>query len=186
MKMHCSDSLRCLWAPLTGEPSCCPGSTEVELPMPCSGEWLTESGRGAKASHVALLLWPKDSILTWMDHSWNCAAVQDSFTLILLPCFLTSQNIRCVKGKVLVTQSCPTLCDPMDYSLTGSSVHRIFRARILEWVAIPFSSGSSRPRDQTWVSCIADRRFTIWATREAIRFVLLSKGSPCLACFFLQ
>ena len=54
-------------------------------------------------------------------------------------------------------QSCPTLCDPMDCSLPGSSVHGIFQARILECVAISFSRGSSRPRDQTWVSHIAGR-----------------------------
>ena len=66
-----------------------------------------------------------------------------------------------------VAQSCPTLCDPMDYSLPGSSVHGLFQARVLEWVAISFSRGSSWPRDRTWVSSIADRRFTIWATREA-------------------
>ena len=66
-----------------------------------------------------------------------------------------------------VTQSCPTLCDPMDGSLPGSAVHGIFQARMLEWAAISFSRGSSQPRDRTRVSCIADRRFTIWATREA-------------------
>ena len=66
---------------------------------------------------------------------------------------------------VLVTQSCLTLCNPMDCSSPRSSVHGILQARILEWVAIPFSRGSSRPRDQTWASCIADRFFTIWATR---------------------
>ena len=54
--------------------------------------------------------------------------------------------------QVLVTQSCPTLCDPMDCSPPGSSVHGTFQARILEWVAISFSRGSSRPKDQTWVS----------------------------------
>ena len=54
----------------------------------------------------------------------------------------------------LVAQSCPTLCDPMDYSSPGSCVHGISPARILEWVAISFSRGSSRPRDQTHVSCI--------------------------------
>ena len=63
-----------------------------------------------------------------------------------------------------VAQSCPTLCDPMAGNLPGSAVHGIFRARILEWAAISFSRGSSQPRDRTWVSCIADRRFTVWAT----------------------
>ena len=66
-----------------------------------------------------------------------------------------------------VTQSCPTLCDPMDCSLPGSCVHGIFHARVLEWVAISFSRIFSQPRDQTWVSRIAGRCFTIWATREA-------------------
>ena len=69
--------------------------------------------------------------------------------------------------KVLVIQSCPALCDPMDCSLLGSSIHGILQARILEWVAIPFSRGSFRPRDWTQVSCITGRFFTIWATREA-------------------
>ena len=53
----------------------------------------------------------------------------------------------------LLAKSCLTLCDPMDYNLPGSSVHGILQARILEWVAIPFSRGSSHPKDWTWVSC---------------------------------
>ena len=52
-----------------------------------------------------------------------------------------------VKFKLLVIQSCLTLCDPMDCSLLGSSVHGILQARILEWVAISYSRGSSQPRD---------------------------------------
>ena len=54
-----------------------------------------------------------------------------------------------------VAQSCPTLCDPVDCSPPGSSVHGILQVRILEWVTISFSRGSSQPRDQTQVSCIA-------------------------------
>ena len=61
---------------------------------------------------------------------------------------------------------CLTLRDPMDYSLLGSSVHGILQARILEWVAIPFSRRSSWPKDQTQVSCIAGKFFTIWDIRE--------------------
>ena len=60
-----------------------------------------------------------------------------------------------------VSQSCPTLCDPMDCNLPGSSVHGIFQERVLEWVAISFSGGSSQPRDQTQVSHIVGRRFAI-------------------------
>ena len=59
-----------------------------------------------------------------------------------------------------VAQSCPILCDPIDYSLQGSSVHGIFQARVLEWVAISFSRGSSWPRDWTQVSHITGRHFT--------------------------
>ena len=66
-----------------------------------------------------------------------------------------------------VAESCPTLCDQIDCSLPGFSIHGIFQARVLEWVAISFSRGSSQSRDQTRVSCTAGRHFTIWATREA-------------------
>ena len=66
-----------------------------------------------------------------------------------------------------VTHSCPTLCDPMDWSPPGSSVHGIFQARILQWVAIPFSRGYSWPRNRILISCIAGWFFTIWAIWEA-------------------
>ena len=71
----------------------------------------------------------------------------------------------CMRAKSL--QSCLTLCNPMDCSPPGSSVQGILQARILEWVATPFSRGSSWPRDWTEVSGIAGRFFTIWATWEA-------------------
>ena len=67
---------------------------------------------------------------------------------------------------VLVVQSCLTFCDSMDCSPTGYFVHGILQAKILEWVAIPFSTGSSQPRGQIWVSCIAGRFFTVCAIRE--------------------
>ena len=68
-----------------------------------------------------------------------------------------------------VARSCPTLCDPIDCSLPGSSVHGILQARILKWVVMPSSRGSSRPRGWIQVSCITGRFFTFWATREAQR-----------------
>ena len=71
------------------------------------------------------------------------------------------------KMGVLAVQLCLTLWDPMDCSPPGSSVHGISQARILKWVAISFSRESSWSRDQTQVSSIASRFFTIWATREA-------------------
>ena len=66
----------------------------------------------------------------------------------------------------LVIQLCLTLHDPMDCNPPGSSVHGIFQAGILKWVAISFSRGSSWAKDWTWVSCFAGRFFTVWATRE--------------------
>ena len=69
----------------------------------------------------------------------------------------------------LVTQSCPTPCDPMDCSLPGSSVHGTVQARILEWVAMPSSRGSSWPRDGTWISCIVGWFLTVWTTRETLQ-----------------
>ena len=69
-----------------------------------------------------------------------------------------------MKVKLLVTHSCLTLCNPMDCSPPGSSVHGILQARILEWVPIPFSRESSQPRDQTRVSCIAwDFSHELWS-----------------------
>ena len=64
-------------------------------------------------------------------------------------------------GEGEVVQSCLTLCGPVDCSLSGSSVHGILQARILEWVATSFSRGSSRPRDQTQVSRIGGRHFNL-------------------------
>ena len=65
------------------------------------------------------------------------------------------------KEKSEVAQSCPTVCNPVDCSLPGFSIHGILQARILEWGAISFSRGSFQPKDRTWVSCIAGRRFTL-------------------------
>ena len=71
------------------------------------------------------------------------------------------EGLKKRKVKVLVTQLCPTLSNPMDCSPRGSSVHEILHARILEWVTMPSSKGSSRPRDQTQVSCTAGGFFMV-------------------------
>ena len=90
--------------------------------------------------------------------------------MIIIPWIYVSQIIILyilnlvlnVDWKVKVAQSCPTLCDPMDYTVLG-----ILQATILEWVAFPFSMGSSQPTDRTQVSWIAGGFLTSWATREA-------------------
>ena len=100
-----------------------------------------------------------------------------------LPCSLFYSYMILLKcGCVKVAQSCPTLCDPMDYI-----VHGILQARILQLIALPFSRGSSQPRDQTQVSHIAGRFFTSWATREAYHlpkhqcpFPQTDQSLPCL------
>ena len=78
---------------------------------------------------------------------------------------------------VLVSQSCPTICDPMDWGSPGSSFLGILLPRILEWVAISFSRGSSQASDRTWVSHIAGRLFTIWSTRETPWALAFKKNS---------
>ena len=83
-------------------------------------------------------------------------------------CSGKSRLWTCILKWSVFTQSCPTLCDPMDYSIPGSSVQGIFQARVLKWVPLSFIKGSSQPRGQTRVSRIAGRRFTIWAIREHI------------------
>ena len=72
-----------------------------------------------------------------------------------------------LKANVLVAASCLTLCDPMDCSQSGSYVQGIIQARRLAWVTIPFSRGSSWPRDQTQVSYTMGRFFPVWATRHS-------------------
>ena len=78
--------------------------------------------------------------------------------------------------RLLVAQSCPMLCNPIDCTPPGFSVHGILQARIMEWSAIPFARGSSQPRDRTQVSCTVGRFLTIWTIREA----LLLESGLCL------
>ena len=80
-----------------------------------------------------------------------------------------SRSTKLWKHSSEVDQSCPTLCNPMDWSLPGSSIHGIFQARVLEWVAISFSRGSSQPRDRTQVSRVVGRCFL---------YCLSHQGSP--------
>ena len=106
----------------------------------------------------------------WLSQEKQVAKGQDQqkndYSLYTFLYFLYFIPCKCISYSVCVcvyTQSCLTLCDPVDCSLPGSSVHGIFQARILEWVAISYSRGSSQARDQTpvcYVSCIARGFFT--------------------------
>ena len=92
------------------------------------------------------------SVVAWQPWSVHCffLAIPGSWHFSEWPTEMITSMRVCS-----IAQSCPTVCNPMDYSLPGSSVHGIFQARILEWVAISFSRGSSQPRDGTHVSCIS-------------------------------
>ena len=93
--------------------------------------------------------WPRDRThISYVSHSgiW-----------VLYHCCLAAAAAK-------LLQSCPTLCNTVDWSPPGSSVRGILQTRILEWIAMPSSRGPSQPRDQTLVFCIAGRSFTIWAT----------------------
>ena len=113
---------------------------------------------------LAYTLFLKNLVLHWESLSSSCSA----FRVRLCLCLNDELKVIPVKSEVKVSQSCPTLCDLMDYSLPASSVSGILQTSILEWVIVLFSRGSSQPRDWTQVSCIAGRLFTIWATKEAL------------------
>ena len=142
----------CLSSELPGKPQFITGFQEIcfQVPSGVSGPWTAYS--------TAF-----QSLFT----SWNlktselCPCVYYLFcwNLPLLLHFSASCLCMCVCVKSL--QLCPILCDPMDYSTSGSSVHGILQARILEWVAISFSRGSSRPRDRTQVSHTVGRCFNL-------------------------
>ena len=105
---------------------------------------------------VVLIIW--DFLPVWLSH------LQLLMTLFALFLFLPS----IISPGLLLFSQVWRFHNPIDCSLPGSSVHGISQARILEWIAISFSRGSSWPRNQTWVSCIAGGFFTDWVTREAL------------------
>ena len=121
-------------------------------------------------------------------HTKNCTLIlkitkkwkQPKFSSVKYQLYM--EHYSAVKGdevlvnknvKILVAQSFPTLCDPMDCDPQVSSIHEILQARILEWVAIPFFRESSWTRNQTWVPCIAGGFFAIWAIREILIHVTI-------------
>ena len=128
-------------------------------------------------THQATLSWDSPGKTTGVDCHFLVQGIflTQGLNLGLLNCQVASLPLTPPKKpyfreRELVTQLCPTLHNPMDCSPPGSSVHGIPQARILQWVAIPFSRGSSRPRDQTQVSHIVGRFFTIWATGRNLYF----------------
>ena len=109
-------------------------------------------------------LFEKDIKCIWQI--WHVAKFQISLEMV------ATKKVFAPFKSVLVMQSCPILCDPMDCSPPGPSVHRILQARILEWVVILFSRRSSLPRNRTWVLTHCRQILTLWATSEA-QFMLI-------------
>ena len=127
------------------------------------GDWICKVRKELNPESMTVLGHRKSNLsytqkeLPVFPWKWKCLSLRVCLSFRPNATWLT------MKVKVKVIQSCPTLRDPMDYT-----VHGIFQARILDWVAYPFSSTSSRPRNRTWVSCIAGGFFTNWAVREAL------------------
>ena len=101
-----------------------------------------------------------------VGHNWSdlAAAAAAAVTAMYQSLLFWNRSIYCGLCASTVVHSCLTLCDPMDCSLPGSSVREIFQARILEWVAISFSRGSSQPKDQVQISCTSRWILYLWAT----------------------
>ena len=151
--------IRSRWIPPSWPPSPCPLTPPILK--------ITQPRIHELPCHLS---WDADIfILAWIGFYNELKMGTDSLALppIDYPALESGMLLMtCLTNKVvvLVTQSCPTLCDPMDCGPPGFSVHGILQARILEWVAIPFSRGSFRSRVWTRVSCIAGRFFTIRST----------------------
>ena len=134
---------------MCGEPGLGPGPTFA--PVCGGGTELCAWG------HTASVRAPRGGLQSFQSLRGNCELW-----------LLERQAKRVAEVEVLVAQSCPTLCNPMDCSPPGSSVHGTLQARILEWLAISSSRGSSQPGDRIQVSCIAGGFFPIRATRQAL------------------
>ena len=131
--------------------------------IPC-----TEEPGGLQSKDLDMTEWV--STHTCVFYIWLHLLLRFNYFLhhILANSFPSIVTIFNEKVKVKGAQSCPALWNPMDYTVCG-----ILQARILEWIAISFSRRSSQPMDWTQVSCIVDRRFTVWATREVKQILIL-------------
>ena len=111
---------------------------------------------------IGLLFWVR--FYTWSAErsTWHKASAQEMLYAVWL------------KVKVLFAQSCLTLCNPVDCSPPGSSIHGVLQERTLEWAAVPFSRRSWQPRDWTWVSCI-EGRFFLWTTKKAYMITIIHR-----------
>ena len=135
--------------------------TSKDRDQRASASGLVDTWRFGEVACLAYVETPRSCVLI---HASPSASVPPGSSWVIS---FYNKPVKVKKVTVLVTQSCPTLCYSMDFSSPISSAHGILQARILDWVAIPFSKRSSQPRDWSQVSSIAGRFFTVWATRQA-------------------
>ena len=134
---------------------------------------LQETVKVRVAWHVAVYGVPK-SWTWWLRNNNNLQKKKKKIRVALVKCGKRTQRHSCFAPSLfppappcILTQSCLTVCDPMDHSPPGSSFYGIFQARILEWVAISFSRWFFPPRNLIQVSCITGKFFTKWAMRKS-------------------
>ena len=137
--------------------------------------WTTELTDCLKGQEALADIWVIGSSLRSIENTGEEEALH---YFCRRPCFYLKPHSRSVTVICLIRmsvlakslQSCPTLCNRVDCSPPDSSVHGVLQVRILKWVTMPSSRGSSHPRDWTQVFCIADGFFTVWATRETLLY----------------
>ena len=137
-----------------------------ELPMSCCSRNISTGSKRQSGSDSLVWLFRGCLPIRTIIHP---ASFMTCFPFPGLPSNyqFSSTDLQNLKNFCLVAQLCLTICDSLNYGPPGSSVHGDFQARILDWVAVAFSRGSSQPWDRTQVSLSSGRFFTIWATREA-------------------
>ena len=170
---HACGSVRCHWRALSllcphYALSSCMMPAGFSLSLMCRSWWWC---RGTQACNQEML--------------WLIKNLESLGQSIITPLHLWKES------EMLITQSCPTLWDPMDCNPSGSSAYGILQARILEWIAIPFSRGYSWPRDRTHISCspcMAGKFFITSATREGSTIIyqwqLLLKPSTEVTSYY--
>ena len=135
------------------------------------GAWQAIVHRVAKSQIWLKQLSTAHSTMNSIDRE-DCVKQSRSSNLVFKFLYHRHTKYSTVQLKMLVAQSHLTLCNPVDCSPPSSSVRGISQARILKWVVISFSRGPSWPRDWTYVSSIAGRVFTVWATREYTVYII--------------
>ena len=140
---------------------------------------LTPAFSSLKTSSAFILT---EARTVWKFKAWLGLSTSCSGLVLWTPLLLTGCSLGLVVCVCVCSQWCPILCDPVDCSPPGSSVHGVSQARILEWVAISFSRGSSQPRDQTSISCPS--RWIVYTQKRCLNSSLRKESISVLGLYF--